>query len=115
MPPACRACPAAPARHREPGAGSIFLLTLFNPKALILGFVIFPPVIAQGTLFPALGLFAVIAMVTGFGWIAAGAATRKLPGQPGAAVARLSSLVIGGFACYFVVTIAAEFMPWAAA
>ena len=98
-----------------PGAGNVFLLTLFNPKALILGFAIFPPAIAQGALIPAAGLFAVIVLVTGFGWIVAGAATRKLPGRPGVTVARLSSLVIAGFACYFVFTVATEFMPLAGA
>lgn len=100
---------------KTPGPGNVFLLTLFNPKALILGFAIFPPVIAQGALIAAASLFAVIVVVTGFGWIVAGAATRKLPGEPGVVVARLSSLVIGGFACYFVFTLATEFMPLAGA
>ena len=96
-----------------PGAGNVFLLTLFNPKALILGFAIFSPAIAQGALVPAIGLFAALVMATGFGWIAAGAAMRKLRGQPGATVARLSSLVIGAFASYFAFTVVADFIPQA--
>jgi threonine/homoserine/homoserine lactone efflux protein len=95
---------------RAPGALNVFLLTLFNPKVLILGFAMFPPAMARsGAAMPAILLAAVI-LLTGLGWIAAGAATRKLPGQPVVAVARLSSLVIGGFACYLAVTVAIELM-----
>jgi threonine/homoserine/homoserine lactone efflux protein len=98
-----------------PGAGNIFLLTLFNPKAPILGFAIFPSVVAEGALFPAAVLFSAIVAVTGLGWILVGAATRKLPGQPHLVVARVSSLVIAGFACYFVALVVAELTPLMAA
>lgn len=98
-----------------PGACNVFLLTLFNPKALILGFAIFPPVVAKGLIVSAASLFAVIVLTTGLGWIIAGAATRRLPGAPGIIVARLSSLVVAGFAGYFVLTVATELMPLAGA
>ncbi|MGV3550651.1 LysE family translocator [Rhizobium sp.] len=98
-----------------PGAAQVFLLTLFNPKALILGFAIFPPAVAEGALPVAAVLFAAIVIITGAGWVVAGAATRRLPGKPGIAVARLSSLVMAGFACYFVVSVAAEIILPAAA
>lgn len=103
------------AQGQAPGAMHVFLLTLFNPKALILGFAIFPPVIAKGALASAAGLFAAVVLATGLGWIVAGAATRRLPGAPDIVVARLSSMVVAGFAGYFVVTIAAELMPLAGA
>ena len=100
----------ASATSSAPGAGNVFLLTLFNPKALILGFAILPPVVAQGALAPAAALFAAIVGITGLGWILAGAATRKLPGRPGVIVGRVSSLVIAGFACYFAVTVVRQIM-----
>lgn len=98
-----------------PGAGNVFLLTLFNPKGLILGFAIFPPVMAEAGLAIPASLFAAIVVLTGLGWIGVGAAARRLPGRPSVAVARLSSLVIGGFACYFAFTVAMELMAPAAA
>jgi threonine/homoserine/homoserine lactone efflux protein len=109
-----RSAGASGAPAQAPGAGNVFLLTLFNPKALILGFAVFPPVVAEGSLVPAAAIFAAIVAVTGFGWILVGAAARRLPGQPDIVMIRLSSLVIAGFACYFAVAVAAELMPAAA-
>lgn len=96
---------------RAPDAFGIFVLTLFNPKALILGFAVFPPMARQDALPAACILFAAAILLTGLAWIAAGAATRRLPGRPGIAVARLSSLVIGGFACYFAATAVVDLIP----
>ena len=59
---------------------------------------------------PALGLGTSTMDVGG---VLAGAAARKLPGRADAVVARLSSLVIGGFALYFAATVAAAIVPLA--
>ncbi len=101
----------APDGVDAPGAGQVLLLTLLNPKALILGFGLFPPLAAEGRLATATLVFLGAVVMTGAGWIAAGAATRRLPGRPGVAVARLSSLVIAGFACYFAATAISQLLP----
>jgi threonine/homoserine/homoserine lactone efflux protein len=98
-----------------PAAGHVFFLTLSNPKALILAFALFPPVIEHsGLILPALFCAGII-VATGLGWMGIGAAARRLPGRPQVGMARLSSLVIAGFACYFAATVAIELITPATA
>lgn len=99
------------ARDVAPSAGSVFLLTLANPKSLILAFALFPSMREIDALMTATALFGGIAASTGLGWIAAGAITRKLPGRPDVMVARLSALVIAGFACFFSASAAVDLIP----
>lgn len=88
-----------------PGATSIFLITLFNPKSLIFAFAILPPVAGLADLAVKGAMLTGLVVLSALFWIAIGAGSRRLPVLPGRWVARASSLVLTGFAVYFVASV----------
>jgi threonine/homoserine/homoserine lactone efflux protein len=93
---------------RTPSRGSIFLLTLFNPKALIFSFGIMQPVRDLADLSVKSAVLGALIVLSAGCWIAAGAATRKLPAIPGHWITRTSSVVLTCFAAYFLTTAIGE-------
>jgi threonine/homoserine/homoserine lactone efflux protein len=79
--------------------GQVFVTTLFNPKALIFAFVIFPQtgLLQIGWL---LGLFSILVIGIGCGWIALGRAIGSSAGRRAtqAVIARCAAIVLGIFA-----------------
>lgn len=64
-----------------PSGSRVFVTTLLNPKALIIGLVLVP---AQAELVPALALFFVVLTISSAGWVLLGAAlhARAVTGLP---------------------------------
>jgi len=80
-------------------AGQVFITTLFNPKALVFAFVIFPHAGVReiGWL---LGLFSMLVIGIGCGWIALGRVIGSSTGHQAtqALIARCAAVVLGIFA-----------------
>jgi threonine/homoserine/homoserine lactone efflux protein len=76
----------------------VFFTTLFNPKALVMSFVLLPGPAFDGrltSLAPYLAVLAILIFVAGASWIAAGALIRSGTGeQIGSAMVRKSSSVV---------------------
>lgn len=89
---------------RKPGAGNLFLLTLFNPKALIFSFGIMQPVRDFADLSVKSAVLGALVVLSAGCWIVAGAGTRKLPAIPTHYITRTSSVVLTCFAAYFLAT-----------
>lgn len=96
-----RSAPDASDKARPTPMG-IFLQTLFNPKALIFAFALIPPVAGPANLAAkAVTLVTLVALAASF-WILVGATTRRVPALGRHLVTRTSSLVLAGFAAYFL-------------
>jgi threonine/homoserine/homoserine lactone efflux protein len=91
--------------------GDVFFVTLLNPKALILAFVVFPPA-RDYTLLPFLALFAVAVAVTGAAWIALGAMARNSATAfvTERRVARASAVLLAAFAAAFATSATASLL-----
>lgn len=77
-------------------AGRVVRVTLLNPKALILAFVL----LADRALLPGLGLFVVVAVPIALAWLFAGERLGRAAGErlSGVAVARIAAVGYAGFA-----------------
>jgi threonine/homoserine/homoserine lactone efflux protein len=81
-------------------AGSIFWVTLFNPKSLIFAFAIFPPLTGTEDLAAKAALFVLLAMGAGVAWIMAGALLASTGVRRAGLIGRLSAIVLCAFAIY---------------
>lgn len=98
---------------REDGEGqlvtmsSVVWMTLFNPKALIFAFAIFPPILNATNIGIKAALFVLLAAVTGAAWISAGALLSV--GKSGSGwIGKVAALILCGFAIYLGMSMFAE-------
>jgi threonine/homoserine/homoserine lactone efflux protein len=77
----------------------VFVATLLNPKALILAFVVFPPL--HGVKISSLytGAVATIIVIASAGWIAVGATIGHLASRRDLLISRAAAIVLVMFAC----------------
>ena len=92
----------------KPSAVSIFALTFFNPKALILAFGIMQPIGNHADLVSKASTLGTLILLSTVSWIAAGASTRNLPSVPNHWIARMASVVLACFTLYFLVAVVRE-------
>ena len=79
---------------------NVFATTLLNPKALIFALTVFPhepELLASRTI-----AFALLVVAAGGGWIAMGAAVKRLSGKRAGYIPRVASLVLVGFAGFLL-------------
>jgi threonine/homoserine/homoserine lactone efflux protein len=90
---------AAKDTHGAITVREVFIATLLNPKALILAFVVFPPL--HGVKIASLytGAVATIIVIASAGWIAVGASIGHLASRRDLLISRASAIVLVMFAC----------------
>jgi threonine/homoserine/homoserine lactone efflux protein len=79
---------------------NVFATTLLNPKALVLALTVFPPepdLLVSRTI-----VFSLLVVAAGGGWIAIGAAVKRLSGHRAGYIPRVASLVLVGFAGFLL-------------
>jgi threonine/homoserine/homoserine lactone efflux protein len=85
----------------------IFWMTLFNPKALIFAFAIFPPVLGATDVLVKAVLFVILAVVAGIAWIFAGAMLSA--GSIGSnKIGKAAAVILCGFAVYLGMSVMAD-------
>lgn len=89
----------------SPTSLGILLPTFFNPKALILAFAIIPPVAGVASLLAKIATLVALVLLAASFWIVIGAASRCAPILPRHRIARISSIVLTGYAIYFVMSV----------
>jgi len=96
--------PSGPAEGAPIGIGRVFVVTLFNPKALIFAVAVFPEAPLSG-LVPYGLVFLGLAAVVAIGWISLGRAMARAGGDlvTPRRVARLAGVVLAAFAASIVV------------
>jgi len=92
----------------RPSSVSIFALTLFNPKALVLAFGIMQPIGGLADLLTKAMILGVLVLLSTGSWISAGVSTRNLPAIPSHWIARMASVVLACFTLYFLVAVVSE-------
>lgn len=85
----------------------IFSITLFNPKALIFAFAIFPPVLGATDVLVKAALFAILAAFAGTAWIVAGAML-SASSIGSDRIGKAAALILCGFAIYLGTSMMAD-------
>lgn len=94
-----RATPSVHGERHLVAVSSVFWMTLFNPKALIFAFAIFPPILNAPDIGIKAALFTVLAVIAGAVWISAGVllSVRKLSPDW---IGKAAAIILCGFAVY---------------
>jgi threonine/homoserine/homoserine lactone efflux protein len=89
----------------SPTSLGIFLQTLFNPKALIFAFAIIPPVVEPASLVVKIATFVALVFLAASFWTVVGATSRSTEILPRHWIARISSIMLTGYAVYFAMSV----------
>lgn len=95
----------------SPTALGIFLQTFFNPKAIIFAFSIMPPMLGLVSFATKIVTFTTLIFVAATFWIVLGAGGRSVADLPKHWISRISSLVLTGYAAYFIIS-AFQVIAW---
>jgi len=86
---------------------SVFWMTLFNPKALIFAFALFPPVTGVEDLSIKVALFAVLTVLAGMTWVVAGAIL-SAGSIRSDRIGKAAAIILCFFAIYLTVSVVAD-------